>query len=84
MRVQLINCTSFLKEKKTLSVGFFLKKTIHLVNSAQWSMAPLFTEQWSHAPLLKFLSHHEKLLLKTCGPISDFSGSYQQNTFYFP
>ena len=50
MRVQLINCTSF-SEKKTLSAGFFFfKKTVHLVNSAQWS----------HAPLLKFLSHHEK------------------------
>jgi hypothetical protein len=60
MRVQLINCTSFLENKKTLSAGFFYKKNVHLVNSAQWSMAPLFTEQWSHAPLLKFLSHHEK------------------------
>jgi hypothetical protein len=50
MRVQLINYTSFSEKKKTLSAGFFFKKTIHLVNSAQWSMAPL----------LKFLSHHEK------------------------
>jgi hypothetical protein len=50
MRVQLINYTSF-SGKKTLSAGFYYKKkSVHLVNSAQWS----------HAPLLKFLSHHEK------------------------
>jgi hypothetical protein len=49
MRVQLINCTSFSEKKKTLSAGL-KKKIVHLVNSAQWSMAPL----------LKFLSHHEK------------------------
>jgi hypothetical protein len=50
--VQLINCTSFSEKKKTLSAGFYKKKKkfVHLVNSAQWSMAPL----------LKFLSHHEK------------------------
>jgi hypothetical protein len=30
------------------------------VNSAQWSMAPLFNEQWSHAPLLTLGQQHEK------------------------
>jgi hypothetical protein len=35
-------------------------RTVQLVNSAQWSMTPLFNEQWSHAPLLSLGEQHEK------------------------
>jgi len=48
MRVQLINCTSFSKKKKTLSAGFFKKKNCSL--SEQCAVEDDSTVHWTVEP----------------------------------